>query len=564
MTSSLVIPGISKKEKGAINGVAELDENGKVPDSQISESSVVQYASKAEDYININSSAGVLTIDASLATSFRITTTENITSTTIINAPLNKDIGLTLFFTQNATTPYTWNPPAGSLWDNGISPMLTQAASAKDTFGLVVHSDGVGVVEIQGFTGAVNLSREQPFFISSWKTDNAGTSSFNQITIPTTSLGSYNCTVDWGDGNIESITSYNDPAWTHTYYVAGEYDVSIQGVFTGFRFNNGGDRLKLLDVKSCGPLNLGNEGSYFYGCENLVWTATDVLDTTGTTDFSKCFRQCYVFNGAIGNWEMSSVINIAEMFNMVPFTGSNIVFNQDLNNWDLSSCDGNFTSLFASCQNFNGDLNFAFVPNITNLAATFYFTKGAPDFTNWQTKIGTCTTMEATFNRSTVMLANLASIALWDVSNVTNMNAMFFRNAPYLNMTGLDFSLWNTSKVTTFRIAFIGTNCDSSIAGIDTSSATSFENTFAFSNNDHDFSGYDFSNVTTATGMLNNAGLSTANLDALYISLNSQILQSGVSFSAGTTQYSAGAPAAARANIISTYGWTITDGGQAT
>ena len=41
-------------------------------------------------------------------------------------------------------------------------------------------------------------------FITTWKTDNPGTSDDNQVTMPTDG-GGYNYTVDWGNGN--SITS---------------------------------------------------------------------------------------------------------------------------------------------------------------------------------------------------------------------------------------------------------------------------------------------------------------------------------------------------------------------
>jgi hypothetical protein len=70
-------------------------------------------------------------------------------------------------------------------------------------------------------------------------------------------------------------------------------------------------------------------------------------------------------------------------------------------------------------------------------------------------------------------------------------------------------------------------------------------------------------NVTDMTTMFSGTALSTVNYDALLNGWNAlPSLQSSVVFSAGSTKYSAAA-AAARAAIISTYGWTITDGGPA-
>jgi len=56
--------------------------------------------------------------------------------------------------------------------------------------------------------------------------------------------------------------------------------------------------------------------------------------------------------------------------------------------------------------------------------------------------------------------------------------------------------------------------------------------------------------------------LSLANYNALLISWSAQSLQSGVVFSGGSSKYSAGTAATARQHMITSHGWTITDGGQ--
>jgi hypothetical protein len=72
------------------------------------------------------------------------------------------------------------------------------------------------------------------------------------------------------------------------------------------------------------------------------------------------------------------------------------------------------------------------------------------------------------------------------------------------------------------------------------------------------------SNVTNMGEMFLNAGLSTTNYDELLIgwstiSPNETPLKPNVLFDAGTSKYCNGATA--RASIISTYSWTITDAG---
>jgi uncharacterized repeat protein (TIGR01451 family) len=67
--------------------------------------------------------------------------------------------------------------------------------------------------------------------------------------------------------------------------------------------------------------------------------------------------------------------------------------------------------------------------------------------------------------------------------------------------------------------------------------------------------------LANATSMFTGVTLSTTNYDALLNGWASQTLQPGVIFSGGNSQYCAGGDA--RAKMISTYGWSITDGGSA-
>ena len=108
-------------------------------------------------------------------------------------------------------------------------------------------------------------------FVSEWKTDNTtgSVSGSNQISLPLESDGTYNFTVDWGDGSSDTITSWNQAEVTHTYAFSGTYTVKISGTIEGFRFNNGGDRTKIIDISQWGILKLGNNGTYFSGCSQF-------------------------------------------------------------------------------------------------------------------------------------------------------------------------------------------------------------------------------------------------------------------------------------------------------
>lgn len=83
----------------------------------------------------------------------------------------------------------------------------------------------------------------------------------------------YNYKVDWGDGVITSNHTGNAE---HTYSSPGVKDIKIYGKFPRFYFNNGGDRRKLLSVLDWGDIKYStNQNNAFYGCENLIFIATD-------------------------------------------------------------------------------------------------------------------------------------------------------------------------------------------------------------------------------------------------------------------------------------------------
>ncbi len=179
----------------------------------------------------------------------------------------------------------------------------------------------------------VDLSQTAPNqFVFTIDTENtsSGSSLNTQFMMPLVSSGSYNATVNWGDGSSDTITSYNQQEVTHTYSSAGQYEISIEGTLQGWQFNNAGDRLKMLDVKQWGVLDLSTSAA-FYGCTNLDASATDA-PTVSTTSFLSMFQNCTNFNGVIGNWDISSVTSLQNCFRECS------IFNQNINSWNLSSC----------------------------------------------------------------------------------------------------------------------------------------------------------------------------------------------------------------------------------
>jgi len=276
----------------------------------------------------------------------------------------------------------------------------------------------------------VDLSQTAPNqFVFTIDTENtsSGSSLNTQFMMPLVSGGSYNATVNWGDGSSDTITSYNQAEVTHTYTSAGQYEVSIEGTLQGWQFISAGDRLKMLDVKQWGVLDLSTH-SAFYGCTNLDASATDA-PTVSSTSFFRMFRDCSNFNGAIGNWDISTVTRLDQCF-LFCYT-----FNKPLNSWNVS----NVTKLdltFHSCISFDQDLNSWDTSNVESMNQTFYScSQFNGDIYSWDT---------STVENMSFMFYNCdlfdQSLAAWEIDSVTNFTN-FMQNATGLSTSNYDATL---------------------------------------------------------------------------------------------------------------------------
>jgi len=117
-----------------------------------------------------------------------------------------------------------------------------------------------------------------PDFVMLVKTDNTGTSGTNQFTIPTVGGGpasGYNYTVTTSE---QTLTNQNGGV-TLTWATAGTYEVRISGTFPRIFFNNGGDRLKLVETVNFGSVGWTSMERAFWGCSN------NVINTNATGNF---------------------------------------------------------------------------------------------------------------------------------------------------------------------------------------------------------------------------------------------------------------------------------------
>jgi surface protein len=143
------------------------------------------------------------------------------------------------------------------------------------------------------------------------------------------------------------------------------------------------------------------------------------VDTNALTMADNMFKGCSaLIRLSCSNWKMSKVISAKNMFDCC-----NKLSLIDVTNWDVS--------------------------NIADMSAMFYYCTSLRtlNLSGWNTN--KCTNMQWMFCRAWFM-DEIIGIKELDVSNVTNMNSMFF----YVGAYNLDLSGWNTGKVTDMRWMF--------------------------------------------------------------------------------------------------------------
>jgi len=312
----------------------------------------------------------------------------------------------------------------------------------------------------------------------------------------------------------------------------------------------GSDRLKLLTITQFGCLRFTDYAFMFHGCENLtLTTVNDIANLKGVTNCHGFFRRCLAlttvnnlnkldvskiqvfqrffglcdnFNQNIGNWNVGKGTNFAAMFfGFNSSTGGKFNNGGDpsIGNWDMSSAI-DLTSMFVYQGKFNQNVGAWNTSNVTSMSSLFYgnlaapyaiFNNGGSDsIKNWDTsKVTTINGMfyaQPNFNQE---------VGLWNVSNVTNFanmfNSYFGSSGPFIsnfnNGGSASIGNWNTSKATNMNGMFSGaTKFNQNIGNWDVSKVTNMSYMLQardFNNGGSpDINNWDVSKVTTMSRML--------------------------------------------------------------
>ena len=407
-----------------------------------------------------------------------------------------------------------------------------------------------------------------------------------------------NVDINWGDGSAVQTFSGSRP--THTYAVAGDYQVSFKFKGTEYWQSNNrsltssGDSYKLISIEQWGSYvwntntlwgevtanvtatdvptltqNFSGFGKSNFTLSAAATTAWENIDLTPVRSMSSLFANCYtgVAQFGIDKWDTSQVTNMASTFSQR--SPGDLV-----RNWNTSNVTS-MSSMFASSA-VGGDTVKTKVVNLgqaneyvawdVSKVTSFYgFSSygnvgaGTLDISNWQINTDAPVSMQNMFFRGgipmedlakkTVTLENGTSYEAWNTSQVTSIRSMFYRAST--SALNINNTTWDTRNITDMQDFFY------SYSGYGIPQQW-----------DRDISGWDLSALTNKNlglfnyNNMNTAKFSTENYDAMLIAWNTAGY-TGISANFGKSQYTPGGAAEAAKTSLASKGWTITDGGAA-
>jgi len=362
------------------------------------------------------------------------------------------------------------------------------------------------------------------------------TTSPQTFVIPCVNVGTFNATVDYGDGTgSQTVTAYNDSNLTHSFATAGQHTITIDGTFPNIKFqNNAASRVLMDEVVDLGDVGWVTLDQAFRNCTNLTAFNGGTTDTSNVTSMFAMFFECLNLTTLnVSSFNTSSVTNMRYIF-----TRCSSLTSLDLSKFDTSSAT-NMLEMFRDCSSLTTlDVSSFNTSSNTNMSYMFYNCSSLTtlDVSNFDTS--SVTAIQQMF-RACSSLTSL-DLSSFDTSSVTTMQSMFQSCS---SLTTLDVSSFDTSSVTTMQDMFNGCSSLTSlnVSSFNTSSNTNMAAMFygCSSLTNLDINHFDVSSVTDGTSLLQyaNNALTTTAYDELLEAWAAQEVQPNVPWHFGNAQY---------------------------
>jgi gliding motility-associated-like protein len=459
-------------------------------------------------------------------------------------------------------------------------------------------SDRLTQVENWGSTGWISMQRA--FFdcanLQVTATDVPNLSSVADVTEMFSGCTNLNSPSNINTWNTASVTNMN------SMFRATAFNQNIStwntAAVTNMAFMFSGASVFNQNIGTWNTGAVTNMAAMFRGASAFNQTI-GAWNTAAVMDMSDMFRETSVFNQNINAWNTGVVTNMSHMFDQAS------VFNQNIGSWNTGAVT-DMSFMFSQATAFNQNIGPWNTSTVTNMQfmfsqASVFNNGGSGSINGWNTFA--VTDMSGMFQQAAAFNQNIGS---WNTSAVTRMLSMF-NGAAVFNQ---DIGLWNTAAVTIMPNMFRGASAfNQNISSWNTAAVTRMAsmfsqasvfnqnigawNTSAVTEMDYMFSqaiafNQNIGSWNTATvadmlrmfhqasafnqnigswtlnpgvnlsNMLDNSGMDCNNYSATLIGWSANpSTPNGRTLGASGRQYGTNA-VAARTNLTTTKGWTIT------
>ncbi|MBC6425069.1 MAG: BspA family leucine-rich repeat surface protein, partial [Ekhidna sp.] len=204
-------------------------------------------------------------------------------------------------------------------------------------------------------------------FITTWETKTEN----EIITIPTVSGETYNYTVNWGDGSVNTTHNNATPP-SHSYNEPNTYTITISGTFPRIYLELISDGIaiastaakQIRSIEKWGDITWTSMNGAFRYCSNLtIDDGAGIPNLSNMKDMENMFSDVANLTGDISRWDVSSVTTMQFMFWKSSFNGN-------LSKWNVSSVT-NMQGMFGF-SSFNGDLGEWDISSVTDMSFMFF------------------------------------------------------------------------------------------------------------------------------------------------------------------------------------------------